>query len=211
MRQLLVATIMLSLGVALGSAGASAGYVYSHDDFVDLSIPLVPEASINEGRNSPGQPTPYTQVGTVDGQPFRFYRDGSGSFGKKTDDSYGDDTWHTSCSVDQMDDTRSCYMSKGELGVYITDNGGVWVSVGHEHYPGTGVKVRIDEKKPESAGEDGWSSDHARALIQRLKSADKVTTRFQKWPYERHLDKTIVMDGFALAWRYINWAVKRQQ
>lgn len=159
-----------------------------------------------------------TETGVLNGVPYRIhFVDGSGIFGGTRDSALHamepiGNNWQVGCKRDAISDQKLCHMYRRDLWVYVTSTGQTMVAVGHEHFPGSSVAVRIDGAAPfsASAAKEGYFSAAASSKIaQQLRVAKSLTTRYVKWPYKAPIDDSWEPYGFAEAFQYINWAVRR--
>ncbi|MBI4756961.1 MAG: hypothetical protein HY778_16400 [Betaproteobacteria bacterium] len=155
--------------------------------------------------------------GVVNGVHYRYYDDYSASFagteGNTTDfrEPIGSN-WDVGCEKDPITDKKTCHMHMKNLWVFVYGKGKPIISIGHDHFPGSSVVIRIDSSTPisSSAASDGNLSPALSAkVIERLKHAKQVTTRYMEWPYRSWVDDSWDMYGFNEAFQYITWAVKR--
>ena len=175
--------------------------------------------------------TPFTQTAVVDEKEsgkretgelngvtyWFYYSDGSGTFvgASGNTGTYKDRTgtnWDVQCKKDPVTDRKRCQMKIKDLWLFVYPKGRVTVSIGHEHYPGSNVTIRIDQGGPisTSASNDGdFSPQTSLRLVQQLKKAKSVTTRYMKWPYRSWEDETWELYGFNEALAYVTWAVER--
>lgn len=152
-----------------------------------------------------------TQVsyGDFNGIKYRvYYSDGSGTIqGEKNntlDFSERDSNWSLQCLVDGMADTHMCHIRKGDLYVWLSSDGSPFVSIGNNHYPGTGVAIRIDKLKPIDTQDKGFvASSTVEKILSELKSGNIVMTRYQKWPYKAYVDRTVNLYGFKEAYEIL--------
>lgn len=151
------------------------------------------------------------EVGVHSGVRYRIYHsDGSGSIqglagnDLSINDKYSTN-WALKCSKDEMDDTHTCSLHRGSLMVGLSRDGIPIVIVGNSHYPGTTVAIRFDRDEPIVVSEKvQFSGDAAKSIIDRLLTAQRVLTRYQKWPYQRNIDNSFEPFGFAQAWQITN-------
>jgi hypothetical protein len=158
------------------------------------------------------------ETGELNGVPYSFYySDGSGTFvgSPGNTGTYKDRTdtnWDVQCKKDPITDSKHCQMKLKDLWLFVYPKGRATVSIGHEHYPGSAVTIRIDQGPPisTSARNDGdFDPQISLRLIQKLKNAKVVTTRYMKWPYRSWEDETWEIYGFNEALAYVTWAVER--
>lgn len=158
------------------------------------------------------------ESGEVNGVVYSFYyTDGSGTFAGKQGNkgTYEDPrntNWEVRCEKDAVTDRKHCSMKMKDLWIFVYPKGAVTVSIGHDHYPGSSVTIRIDREKPltVAARSDGdFNSQTSRRLVQQLSKASLVTTRYMEWPYRHWQDETWELFGFNEALSYLTWAVER--
>lgn len=144
------------------------------------------------------------EEGSLNGVKYSlYYQDGSGSVqGVKSNaldilkDSY-DSNWSTRCKVDSMDDSRWCAMSKGPLTIGIWQEHVYFITVGSDHFPGSKVLIRTGQSQPISKlAKDSFTNAQVTSIIQELKIAKTVKTRYREWPYDVDKDKEIDLFGF---------------
>tara|TARA_B110000238_G_scaffold9522_1_gene9697 strand:+ start:1698 stop:2477 length:780 start_codon:yes stop_codon:yes gene_type:complete len=140
-----------------------------------------------------------------------YYSDGGGSVqGLKTNNTWSsmgssNENWGTGCYKDEMDDTRYCQLSKEGLAVGIWKDGSSFITIGHSHYPGSNVTLRIDKGKPIIKSEEhSFTNAQSDDIINALKSGKTVLTRYQEWPYQRNIDTSVDLYGFIEAWSLLN-------
>jgi len=151
------------------------------------------------------------EVGVYGGVRYRIYHsDGSGSIqGQAGNDLSIKDkystNWGLSCRKDEFDDTRTCSLSRDALTIGLSKDGSPFVLVGRSHYPGTTVAIRIDQDEPVVASEKAhFVGSAAKLIIDRLLTAQRVLTRYQKWPHKANVDESFEPFGFAQAWQIMN-------
>lgn len=145
------------------------------------------------------------QSGQVDGVPYVILM-------KTLQANVGD--WHVTCEKDAMTDKVFCRGNRGDLDIDLHGNGRVVVSIGTENFPGSNVAIRIDRGKPISnqkspRGNPWFSAAESKAIVAKLRTANTVTTRYKKWPYESYVDDTWGVQGFQGMYQYLQWAAKR--
>jgi hypothetical protein len=151
------------------------------------------------------------EVGVYGGVRYRIHHsDGSGSIqGQAANDLSIKDkhstNWGLSCRKDEFDDTHTCSLSRGDLRIGLSKDGNPFIVVGHSHYPGTTVAIRIDQDEPVVASEKAhFVGDAAKSIVDRLLTAQRVLTRYQEWPYKAKVDESFEPFGFAQAWQIMN-------
>ena len=155
--------------------------------------------------------------GTIDGVRYRIYKsDGSGSVqGLPTntlsvirDKHYTN--WDLSCNIDLIEDTHSCTLRRANMWLVKASSGLTIIGVGHSHYPGTDVVIRIDGKTPFRANKKNtfsFSRARAEAIIAELKTGRTFITRYQEWPYQSYKDERASLFGFKAALAVLDWLV----
>jgi hypothetical protein len=106
--------------------------------------------------------------------------------------------WKITCKNDPIHDIRTCHGIKGDLIVLLQRSGRLNIDVvgSDDQYPGSHVYVRVDRRKPHSAGEGGWSNADAWRIVDELKTGKIAITRYTNWPHNRLIDTEISLDGF---------------
>ena len=188
----------------------------SGENFMDVNIKFSPSAVLTDkyeikigNYKHKSTSNEHFQTGNYKGVQYRFYKDGSGSFGSALI-SYSEN-WSTSCKQDAMEDYRYCFAHKDNLYVWVFDNGKMGINIGTDHFPGTGVQLRIGCGSPYKADKNGWWGVEAGRILQRLLKAQKVTTRYQEWPNRWDKDKTTDLFGLSVVYEYMKWAVHGQK
>jgi len=97
-------------------------------------------------------------------------------------------------------------MNMHSLYVSLSRNG-YYVSVMGDRYPGTKQHIRIDGGKVYSS-ESGFSGSVAREIVEQLKTAKSVTTRYTSWPWNIPRDEKIQLYGFNEALSYLHWGLQ---
>lgn len=153
------------------------------------------------------------ETGVIDGVPYEFYySDGSGTFGRDPSIPLRyEDVWRVGCEKDAITDEKTCHLSRGDLRIWVDNQGRSELYIGSDHHPGSNVIIRIDGARPIAIssrmfkGSFGYRASPA--IIQKLTTAKSFTTRYQKWPYTDYEDETLSTPGFKEALAYIRWAV----
>jgi hypothetical protein len=183
---------------------------------------FTPDAKIEERSIKTASATEIEKIesGSLNGVPYRFfYKDGGGVFAGTRGNAatYSEpinSNWQVRCEKDPLTGEKHCEMQMRDLYVFLFATGKIIVSVGSGHYPGSDVVVQMDKDPPISApaGEDGdFNAKTSLQLVQQLKKAKTVTTRYMKWPYKTWKDETWEIYGFNEAFQYLNWAVERMK
>lgn len=193
-------------------ATAASAQTVDRPGLIHSDTPFTPTAVVDETESGK------RETGELNGVIYRFYySDGSGIFVGKPGNAgtYMDRTdtnWDVQCKKDPVTDRKHCQMKIKDLWLFVYPKGRVTVSIGHEHYPGSSVTIRIDQGAPisTSAHQDGdFNPQTSLRLVQQLKKAKSVTTRYMKWPYRSWDDETWELYGFNEALAYATWAVDR--
>lgn len=143
------------------------------------------------------------EVGELGGMKYLVsYLDGSGSVGEDPVDS-----WYLSCSVDPIEDTRSCRMLRDSLMVIAFAGGPEVVRVGTNHYPGSESVIRLDKGTPFRSRADGIFVD-AKKILAGLETCNQAVLRYREWPSEAPTDKVVNCAGFRQARSILRWALK---
>ncbi|MGP9572794.1 hypothetical protein ACT3RL_17995 [Halomonas sp. AOP5-CZ2-32] len=153
-----------------------------------------------------------SESGIYEGLRYRIqYRDGSGTFQGDYESTLGTQdilrrvqNWSVRCRVDRIDDTRRCFLNKEGLTVGIWKDATPYISIGSSHYPGSSITVRADKNQPVVASErSGFSPAQSQNILNQLKVSSSLITRYQEWPYESNVDKSIDLYGFNEAWDFL--------
>lgn len=143
------------------------------------------------------------EAGEIDGIKFHVsYLDGSGSVGQDPVDS-----WLLSCSVDPIEDTKSCRMLRGPLMVIAFAGGPEVVTVGRNHYPGSESVIRLDKGTPFRSRADGIFGE-SKKILAGLETCSQAVLRYREWPSEVPTDKVVTCAGFRQARSILQWALK---
>jgi len=124
------------------------------------------------------------------------------------------DKWHIRCNKDAMDDQISCSAHVYDLSISIVKRSPrsplYVVMIGHNHYPGSRVAIRLDDDPPIISGpSQPFAFDNPNVILSRMASAKVVTTRYQKWPNSWNVDNKWNLYGFDVVMRYLKWAIER--
>lgn len=166
---------------------------------------------------------PYTdevdkiEKGILNGVNYSFsYSDGSGTFaGTPGNTEYSlqsDDNWSVLCKKDPISDEKMCRMHMKDLWVVVPRYGKAIVGIGYKHFPSSTVTIRIDGGTPfttYSTNNGTFPPNTSAKIIERLKHAKSLTTRYKEWPDNSWVDDSWELYGFNEAFKYINWAVRR--
>ncbi len=108
------------------------------------------------------------------------------------------------CSKDAISDAISCVMTLPGLSVWYSGGNSYSLTPGFRSTPGTVMAVRIDADKPVFGGEV-INGIKASSLIERMKTAKKVTVRATKWPRDYGTDEIFEPRGFTEALTFMKW------
>ncbi len=162
--------------------------------------------------NDWGEPTKI-ETGKINGVGYRFYyTDASGSVSAmpKGEMEAGKLKWSLGCKKDAIDDKKICYMSLKQIMIFYQGNDKYAVSIGSGHYPRSSIAIRIDNNPAIKGGIEGiFPGDEAKNIIEQLKTAKQVATRYQKFPNSYTTDETFEIYGFSEAFQYLNWAYSK--
>lgn len=158
------------------------------------------------------------EVGIYNGVAYHFsFTDGAGFFtgeprnpldGAQPKPNWAN--WKVRCMKDPLNDRKSCVMHAKELWILVTAHKPAFVFIGHQHYPGSSVAIRINQEKPFVAHEpDGFGWQISARIIQKLKANPQVVTRYTKWPNTSPTDETFQVLGFPETYEYLHWAVQQ--
>lgn len=158
------------------------------------------------------------EEGVLNSVHYRFYyTDGSGTFAGRFGNighssEPHESNWDVACKKDPINDHKQCHMHLDDLWIYVRPKGKVMVLIGHNHYPGSSVSIRIDGASPitRSSTNDGdFSQQVSEKIVRQLTTAKSVTTRYMEWPYRSWVDATWEIYGFNETFKYVTWAVER--
>lgn len=194
--------------LATAAAAMAACSLSAHArDVIPENERFTPESTIEAG----------VQSGVIGGLAFSFHHeDGSGTFQGTEGASLGgasavDGTnWSVSCNGDSMTDRVTCRLHRGNLWVTVLPSKRSFVSVGHDHFPGTRAVVRVDNgraRQTAASGEGDFDASTSAAIISELKAGHKFRTRYVKWPSQAWVEGEELALGFAQAYSYVTWAV----
>jgi len=158
------------------------------------------------------------ESGTLNGVSYHFYyTDGSGSFAGTKGNTLGimeptKGNWSVRCDKDAMDDSIDCSARLGSLAILVKKDGGHYVFVGSNHYPGTNVAIRLGDSKPHiAASEVQFGAAKSEEILRLLKNGVRVSTRYQEWPNRHFTDDTVELYGFEEVYAYLQWAVNHAE
>jgi hypothetical protein len=153
------------------------------------------------------------ELGVIDGIPYRLFADGSASFGTHELRRGFDINWNVRIRTDNMHDDQTWMVSQRGLavGMIRTKTGRrshfAFITNGkYGCYPGSIEYLRIDHATPlQVACDDYWDEASTKRIIAALSRGTEALTRYTAWPSRVTQDETISLNGFAVAWRYVQW------
>lgn len=150
------------------------------------------------------------EFGVKDGFGYRIdYSDSSGSIGQlgKEKDDLAASLWGVDCSIDSMDDSKSCYMNQGSLFIWYYGPGEWRVHIGARNYPDSDIALRVGNSKAIHGKEPAFTASDSQRIIQQLivNQDSTVGLRFQEWPSGTG-EEEISLQGFGVALELIEWA-----
>jgi hypothetical protein len=92
--------------------------------------------------------------------------------------------------------------------VVLNESGELFVVVGTNHYPQSGVAVRVDELEAHRSSATGFAERDASAIIDQLRMGASVTTRYQQWPSPTNVDRRMELYGFDEALSMLRWMMQ---
>ena len=109
--------------------------------------------------------------------------------------------WNIRCQRDPGDSSRYCNAVKDDVSVGIlrkADGSTLYrLLIGSGAvYPNSGQTVRIDADLPLESGPKGFGPEDSQRLIQRLNSANQITTRYQHAQTGQYVQRTTTVQGF---------------
>jgi hypothetical protein len=150
------------------------------------------------------------QSGTLNGVPVVLYADSASvdAVVNRRSGSYDlNDAWDIGCRRDKMTLKKTCTVNRGALFIFIYQSGGVKVSIGDEHFPGSMTSIRIGQKRFDTSDRDGDFPQSA-AILTAMKDGTAVVTRYMKWPYREWVDDEFTAYGAQAAVRVAQWLMK---
>ncbi len=147
-----------------------------------------------------GRVVPGYESGQYNGQHYTINSNGEG----KVRD------WHIACQQDAMTDKRYCSViaPSGSLAILMDEQGCARVGVGYEHAPSSTVMIRIDSSPAQTTKVGGWQRRDATQMLPKLTQAQRITTRFVKWPSNAPTDSVIPAAGLQEAVDLATWAIR---
>ena len=165
------------------------------------------------------------QYGTKDGILYRLSFDKSVPFfglvaGESTitEEHFAvPNSWLVNCSVDPMDDTKSCFVSRekesnGGLKVavhlhYLADH---WqLCVGQKLFPGKVVQIRTDDHPLHEVESKGgcFSVAASKEIMNEIETGSRVRVRYTEWPRESAVQLEFAEYGFRVALKMAEWRI----
>jgi len=160
----------------------------------------------------------YEEIGVINGVNYHIKYNGTGIFaGGKDNGIYGSgydfrQNWRVLCTKDAITDGKKCTLLKPDISITTYPDGKYLLGVGYNHFPGSEVFLRIDDEASISTPSSNggiFDFNTSSMLVEKMKAAKKITTRYTEWPYQKNIDKSSNMFGFNEALQYMLWAVKR--
>lgn len=157
----------------------------------------------------------YEEIGAINGVEYHIKFNGTGIFaGGKDSEIQGASynyrhNWRVLCFKDAITDNKKCTLLKPDIAITAFQDGKFLLHIGAKHFPGTKVYLRIDDEPASSASNPGFDFETSATLVDKIKVAKKITTRFTEWPNEYPVDNSSTTFGFNEALQYMLWAVKR--
>ncbi len=137
-----------------------------------------------------------------------YYSDGSGVVQRAGDaDRLGAEAlWEFGCKVDPIDDSKSCHVKHGALSIwyYGDDRWAVFIGEG-SNYPNSEIAIRLDESGAVKTTGLSFPELDSKKLVDSLKSASRIRTRFLKWPNGIG-EADFSPEGFAVALSLMQWS-----
>lgn len=103
--------------------------------------------------------------------------------------------WDVSCKKDVFNGSKVCSVSRdGLMVLYI--NGVYAVSVGRNHYPGTGSAIKVDDNVHYTGKEGIINPMYSNLIIKQMREGKKAVIRYREWPYDYNRDSEVDLTGF---------------
>lgn len=140
------------------------------------------------------------QEGTIGGLKYRFDEWGFAMVPGDTSEAHlGDTEWRVRCTIDPMDDSLNCTLTRARLAILRSDLG-LQIAVLGRAYPGSEIRVRVDTLMARSAPSNiGFIKEDADALLTELKAGGRVLMRYEEWPQRNDVTAEQSLRGFAQA------------
>lgn len=146
------------------------------------------------------------EVGTLRGIDFKLYEDGRGEVaGTSGADDYGRaSTWIISCRRDKMTSEKHCLIRKNELHAMVDSSGGLFLSVGSEHFPSNATSIKVGARRFDTTDHHGFFNN-GRQIISLMKDGVPIVTRYMKWPHRSWIDDEYNIYGLQVAIQAAKW------
>lgn len=157
----------------------------------------------------------YEEIGVINEVNYHIMYNGTGIFaGSKNSEIQGAGydyrrNWRVLCEKNEITDSKRCTLLRPDISITAFPNGKLLVLIGANHFPGTKVYLRIDGQPANTANSPGFGFDVSADLVNKIKTAKEIKTRFTEWPYEYPVDQSLTTFGFNEALQYMLWAVAR--
>lgn len=151
------------------------------------------------------------QHGELNGVWFVLFSDSAAvasSAGTKAEHWLKADHWDISCSRDKMTSARSCYVTKGDLYIFVKSDGRLLVSVGDEHFPNSQTSLKVGSKRFDTTQRDGFFAN-GKQIVAAMRNGTPVVTRYMKWPYRSWVDAEFDAYGVETAVQVARWLIKK--
>jgi hypothetical protein len=206
---------LIILGVALPIMAAAQSLDIVQDKFTSDVRILTPAEFLSAGtfktlQRANALPEPVA-VGALNGVTYLYRSNGIALFATAPATDWRNmsrtNSWAIGCSKDAMTDVVSCAVSREDLRIVLSDTASFVVLIGTNHYPGSEVAIRFDQERPLHSPAPGFPDFQTKAILDRSLTAATVTTRYQKWPYQANIDRTLELYGFKEALTFLRWAI----
>jgi len=199
--------------------GTASAETISKPHLIISDKPFTPDGvvSMNESEGLSEVEISKIEKGILNGVYYKiYYTDGSAIFSGIPGNTLqlsepSESNWSVICQKDPINDKKMCFMTIKDLFVFVHGNGKITVIIGHNHFPGSTAAIRIDKDTPMTtspANEGTFTHGKSAKIVERLKSAKSVTTRYMEWPHQSWVDETWEIYGFNQTFKFISWAVR---
>jgi TonB family protein len=164
-------------------------------------------------------PTSYsvTETGLLHGRRYRIHYDDlgatiSGTAANDLDPKVVpvENNWRVECFMEKKSGGKICLMHLRDLHIGVAADGSELVQVGDNHTPRSTIFLRIDEETPfELNGHPSFDIETSKAILERLKTAKNVNTRFEGGRYQKRIKDKWELFGFNESYEYAQWALQR--
>lgn len=154
------------------------------------------------------------EAGILNGVAYRIYYSGGADFvgerGGSLDGRPERVNWHVGCHKDDFTDVKSCVLSTRDMRIHLFADGDALISIGGDIHPGSDVAVRIDDDSAFIGGDEGRIAfTSAGRIVERLKTARVVKTRWVRWPSESTSQEEWEQYGYNEALQFALWALPK--